>query len=226
MIVDGTIHSVADIEGPEAAGVAPGFQRKYVRLDVLGLIRGQGSIPPQVGYIVDVPMDSPRLKDMRVLAFARPVAGRPDQLQLVSRGGQIPWSPRLDSMARGIARDLVSGDAPPKITGIGNVFHVPGTLPGESETQIFLETDNGDPISLSILRRPHQTPRWAVALGDIVGEAAEPPRRETLLWYRLACGLPERLPDAALEGQGAANAAAARADYQFVRDSLGPCGRN
>lgn len=227
LIVDGTIRSTVEIDGPEAAGVAPGDIRLYVQLDVLGLVRGQSALAPRVGYVVDVPRDArgraPKLKNLRVLVFARPVAGRPAQLQLVSRNAQQPWSPALDAMTRKVARDLLSGEAPPEITGVGHAFHVPGTLPGEGETQIFLETDSGAPVSLSILSRPHQTKRWAVALGDIVGEAARPPERETLLWYRLACSLPQELPDSSVADQDPANAEAAREDYRFVLQSLGSC---
>ena len=35
--------------------------------------------------------------------------------------------------------------APPAITGVANGFHVPGTLPGEGETQLFLNTSTGEP---------------------------------------------------------------------------------
>src|SRR5207253_7979853 len=98
--------------------------------------------------------------------------------------------------ARRIAADLVAADTPPTITGIGNAFHVPGALPGEGETQIFLTTADNRPVSLSILRRPGEQPRWAVALSEIVDEAAAPPARDTLLWYRLACSLPAALPAA------------------------------
>ena len=83
-------------------------------------------------------------------------------------------------------QEVVAPDAPPAITGLGNAFHVPGTLPGEGETQIFVQTATGAPISLSILRRPGEQRRWAVALGEVVDDAAAPPPRDTLLWYRLA----------------------------------------
>src|SRR3546814_1145016 len=40
----------------------------------------------------------------------------------------------------------VAADAPPVITGVGCAFHVPGSLPGEGETQIFLATADGSPV--------------------------------------------------------------------------------
>ncbi|GAA0728457.1 hypothetical protein [Sphingomonas japonica] len=227
LVIDGAIRSAARIRGAEALGVAPGRERYYVEVDVLGLVRGTGGLPPRVGYLVDVPLDArgraPRLKGLRMIAFARPVAGRPAQVQLVSLDAQQPWSPELDAQVRAIAREVVAPDAPPQITGIGNAFHVPGTLPGEGETQIFLTTARNDPVSLSILRRPGQAPRWGVALGEIVDDSAEPPRRDTLLWYRLACGLPDALPETALQSTEPDAAMLAREDYQFVRRALGPC---
>ena len=227
IIIDGAINSAVRIRGAEAAGLEPGFERFYVTVDVLALIKGQAGLPPQVGYVVDVPLDrngrTPRLKKLRILAFARPVSGRPAQLQLIGPHAQQPWSPALDAMIRKIAKEAVAPDAPPQITGVGNAFHVPGTIPGEGETQIFVNTSSGAPISLSVLTRPNTGKHWAVALGDIVDDAAKPPPRDSLLWYRLACGLPRHLPDSSLSGQNPANADAAREDYQFVLDALGPC---
>ena len=230
LIVDATIDSVVRIKGEEAFGVAPGMARFYVNADVIALIRGTAGIPKQVGYLVDVPIDSqgdtPRLKRLRVLLFARPVANRPSQLQLVAPDAQRPWSPAADALVRQIAREAVAPDAPPIITGVGNAFHVPGSLPGEGETQIFLSTADGSPVSLSILSRPGQQKRWAVALSEIVDAAAAPPAPNTLLWYRLACALPAELPESSLDAADPANARIAREDYRFVLRSLGPCDRS
>ncbi|WP_246586930.1 hypothetical protein [Stakelama flava] len=227
LVIDGVVNSAVRIKGQEAADAPPGYARFYEQINVNALIGGSGALPARVGYVVDVPFSPdgrpPRLRDMRVIAFARPVPGRPAQLQLVARDAQKPWSPELDRMVRSIITESVSQDAPPALTGIGNAFHVPGTIPGEGETQIFLTTSDA-PISISILSRPNQQRQWSVSTGDIVDNSAGPPRPDTLLWYRLACGLPQKLPDAALAGQEPSNAAAARDDYQFVRNQLGPCG--
>jgi hypothetical protein len=80
-------------------------------------------------------------------------------------------------------------------------------------------------VSLSILRRPGEAPRWAVALSEVVDESAIIPKPETLLWYRLACGLPPTLPARALEDADGAATAAIRRDYALVLEGLGPCGR-
>ncbi|HVJ00225.1 MAG TPA: hypothetical protein VM657_14290 [Sphingomonas sp.] len=230
MIVDAVIDSVVRIKGEEASGVAPGMARFYVNAQVQTLIRGSSGIPRKVGYLVDVPIDSqgdvPRLKHLRVLLFARPVANRPDQLQLVAPDAQRPWSPAADALVRRIAREAIAADAPPVITGVGNAFHVPGSLPGEGETQIFLSTADGSPVSLSILSRPGEQKRWAVALSEIVDAAAAPPEPDTLLWYRLACALPAQLPESSLDAADPANAQKAREDYRFVLRSLGPCDRS
>ena len=110
------------------------------------------------------------------------------------------------------------------MTGVGAAFHVPGSLPGEGETQIFLQTADARPVSLSVLRRPGEEPRWAVALGEIVDEAATPPARDTLLWYRLACFLPATLPQASTASLEEADARQASEDYAFVLARLGACG--
>lgn len=229
LVIDATIRSTSRIKGAEAAAVPPGFARLYVEADVLALIRGPGAVPPRVGYLLDIAIDArgriPKLKKARVLLFARPVAGSAGQIQLVTPGAQLPWTPAGDALVRRIAADVVSRDAPPVVTGVGNAFHVPGSLPGEGETQIFLTTADGRPVSLSILRRPGERPRWAVALSEIVDDAAAPVRRDTLLWYRLACALPPELPDSSTASIDPAAADLARSDYRFVIAQLGACGR-
>lgn len=228
-ILDARIRSSTRIKGPEAANVAAGRMRFYVEADVLALIRADAAMPTRVGYVVDVPLDArgraPKLNKRRVLLFARPVAGQTTMIQLTTLDAQRDWNAELDALVRSIARDVVAPDAPPAVTGLGNAFHVPGSLPGEGETQIFVQTANGAPISLSILRRPGEQKRWSVALGEIVDDAAAAPARDTLLWYRLACGLPRSLPATSLADEDPANIAAAREDYRFVLDQLGPCKR-
>jgi hypothetical protein len=229
LAIDVRIRSAQRIRGPESAGVPAGQTRFYVQADVLALIRGNEAVPQRVGYLVDVAADArgrtPKLNRERFLVIARTVAGRPGELQLAGADAHRRWTPELDALVRRITAETVRPDAPPRITGIGNAFHVPGSLPGEGETQVFLTTDDGRPVSLSILRRPGEETRWAVALSEIVDEAAGPPQRDTLLWYRLACGLPAALPERSLASLDAANAGIAREDYQFVRTALGPCGR-
>lgn len=229
LVIDATIRSTGRIKGAEAAAVPPGLARLYVEADVLALIRGPGAVPPRVGYLLDIPVDArgriPKLKKARVLLFARPVAGSAGQIQLVSPGAQLPWTPAGDALVRRIAADVLSRDAPPVVTGVGNAFHVPGSLPGEGETQVFLTTADGRPVSLSILRRPGERPRWAVALSEIVDDSAAPVRRDTLLWYRLACALPPELPESSTASIEPSDADLARGDYRFVIAQLGPCGR-
>jgi hypothetical protein len=229
VIVDVTIQSVERLKNADAVDLAPGMARLLVTADVHNLLRGPDVLPPQITYLFDVATDPkghiPRLKKARVMLFARPVAGRPNQVQLTGSTSQQDWTSGLDLLTRRIAADVVSPTAPPVVTGIGNAFHVPGSLPGEGETQIFLTTADGRPVSLSVLRRPGEQTRWAVALSEIVDEAAAPPAPDTLLWYRLACFLPDQLPEKSLASNDADNAAAAREDYRFVLRSLGRCNR-
>jgi len=219
------------LKDEQAAGVPPGLARVYVAADMVGLIRAPGPLPARVAYLVDLPRDSkgkaPKIrKGTEFLILAAPVPGRPGELRLVAPDAQIPFTPAEAERLRGIVREAAGTAAPPRITGIGKAFHVPGNIPGESETQIFLQTADGRPVSLSVLRRPGQTPQWAVALSEIVDEAAAPPAPGTLLWYRLACTLPSRLPAQSLGEADSGGAAAIQSDYRFVLDRLGPCLRN
>ncbi len=230
VIIDSTIRSAEKLKGPEAVGAPAGYARLYVQADVLALIRGSDSVPARIGYILDVLPDSrgklPKLGKLRVLLYGRPVPRLANQIQLTGPDSQRRWTPALDALSRRIATEALAADAPPVVTGIGNAFHVSGSLPGEGETQIFLTTRDTRPVSISILRRPGQQPSWAVSLTEIVDESAAPPQRDTLLWYRLACALPAQLPSAAVEKMGEGDAAIAIQDYAFVIRSLGQCTRS
>lgn len=211
-------------------GVRPGFARFYVEAALVSLIRAPQSLPARLAYLVDLPRDAkgkpPKLrKGARMLLLAAPVAGKAGELQLVAPDAQLEASTENMTRVRAIVREATSAVAPPRITGIGRAFHVPGAILGESETQIFLQTAQGSPVSLTILRRPGQTAQWAVALGEIVDESAAPPEPGTLLWYRLACGLPAAMPRQSLAEGDAEAARAIVADYRLVLDRLGPCTR-
>lgn len=216
------------LKDARAAGVRPGLARFYVEADTVSLLRGAQGIAARVRYLVDLPRDSagraPKLrKRSEHILFAEAVAGRPGELRLIAPDAQMAWSAGQADLLRAILRESSAGSPPPRVTGIGRAFNVPGSLPGESETQIFLQTADGRPVSLNVLRRPGQTPRWSVALSEIVDDSAEPPRPQTLLWYRLACTLPQALPSQSLIE--AESPDAIRADYKLVLDGLGRCER-
>lgn len=229
LVIDSVIRSAVKLDGAQAIGTPPGYVRLYVEADVIALIRGKEAVPARIGWLYDVAPDArgrlPKLSKRRVLAFARPIAGRASQVQLTGADSQRDWSAPAEALTRRIITESIAPDAPPRITAIGNAFHVAGTLPGAGETQIFLQTETRRPVSLNVIRQPGEAPRWAVALSEIVDEAAAPPPRDTLLWYRLACGLPRALPNAALQSMEPADQRAAAEDYRFILDALGPCTR-
>jgi hypothetical protein len=206
-----------------------GSVRFYVEGDVIALIRGAQAVPPKLVWLVDMRPDSrgkiPKLKKAQVLLAALPVAGRPGEVRLAARDAQVFWSPGVESRARAVVTAAIAPDAPPPVTGISSAFHTAGTITGEGETQIFLSTTGGAPVSISILTRPGQAKRWAVALGEIVDESAGPPAVDTLTWYRLACFLPAALPTSAVAELPPSDADAARVDYGFVLQALGTCPR-
>jgi hypothetical protein len=219
------------VEAKRAPDLKPGMARFYVEASLVSLIRSPQTLPARLSYVVDLPLDSkgkaPKLrKGSEFLLLASPVAGRPGEVRLVAPDAQIAFTPERAAMLRSIVREASSASPPPRIAGIGRAFHVPGAIRGESETQLFLQTAGGTPVSLTVLRRPGQTAQWAVALSEIVDEAAEPPAPGTLLWYRLACGLPRTLPRQSLAEADSEAAAAIVADYRLVLERLGPCVRS
>ena len=229
LIVDVTIRNVRKLSAEQSAGVPASFERTLVEADVMALIRGQGGITPRVRFLLDVPKNAkgkiPKLQKQRIYLFGRQVAGRPGEIQLARPNALALFSTTNDALVRAITQEAVQVDAPRRITSVSSAFHSAGTILGEGETQIFLKTDNDQPLSLTILSRPGQQRQWAVSTAEVIDASATAPQRSTLLWYRLACGLPRALPSDRVEGASNADTARAQADYKFVIDSLGPCGR-
>lgn len=214
----------------ELAGNVASSQRRYlVTADIVALIRGRDGLPPRITYVVDVAPNArgkwPKLEKTQAIVFALPVAGRPLEIRLVAPDAQQPATPELATLVRNLLNEARSPSAPPQVLGVGEAFHVESAVPGEGETQIFLNAADGRPLSLSVWRQPGVAPRWAVSVGEIVDQDAEPPARDTLLWYRLACALPPRLPTSSVELLSDGDAIVAGEDYASVIAGLGPCRR-
>lgn len=229
LVIRAQIRRQITVKPERAPGLAPGFARLYIEARTLGLIAGTKPVGESLAYLVDVPLNAKgkpdKLKDREVILFADVVEGRPSSIQLTGRHAQLDYSPAFEARLRPVLTSLVSGERPPKVTGIRDALAVEGTLAGESETQIFLETGSRSPVSVTVLRRPGQRPVWGVSWGEIIDSSASAPRPETLRWYRLACALPARLPSSANLAREPAARRLAEADYAFVVQQLGPCER-
>ena len=231
IIVDVTVGKSTTIKREDAPGLRPDSARLLVNGSVNTLLRGRDGVPGEVQFLIDLPTDAkgraPKIKGQRMFVFARPVTGRPMLLQPVLPDSVVGFSAVNDGLIRRATREAVAINAPPVITGIGQAFHFPGIIAGEGETQIFLDTQGGAPISINVVSRSGVAPLWNVSLGEVVDTQARAPEKDSLLWYRLACGaLPARLPVESLASKTQAANVKADSDYQFVRQALGPCQRS
>jgi hypothetical protein len=221
------IRTAKRISGAQAKTVLPGRKRFLIAADVMTLIRGTGGLAPRIAYLIDVAPDAkgkmPKLTGGQALIFASAVPGQPGEVRLVSPDAQIAATPARIQQIRSILLEASAENAPPAITGVGNAFHVAGAIPGEGETQIFLETAQGRPVSLSVIRTASAAPLWSVSLGEIVDQGAGPPVKNTLLWYRLACFLPNVLPESSFVDVSPESAQIAAEDYRTILEGLGGC---
>ncbi|MXO60335.1 hypothetical protein GRI89_12375 [Altererythrobacter salegens] len=217
------------VEPERSPGLAPGKVRLYLETGTEALLKAPEAQGESLKYLVDVPLGAkgkvPKLKKLSFIVFAQAVPSRPGELQLVAPDAQLPADPTTEARVRAVIAELSAPDAPPRITGVRDAMSVAGNLAGESETQLFLDTANGTPVSLTVVRRPGMAPAWGVSWTEIVDQAARPPERGTAAWYRLACFLPRELPDKAYLQRDNASRAQARADYTLVIDQLGQCSR-
>ena len=229
VIVRAQIREQIAVESERSPGLAPGHVRLFIQARTSALIAGTGVLGESLRYLVDVPVDAkgkpPKLKNLEVFLFARTAADRPGELQLLSNSSMIPVTQLDEARLRSVIADFTAPDQPPRILGIRDALSVPGNLAGESETQIFLDAEDGRPVSLSIIRRPGMAPVWGVSWTEIVDQAARPPQEGTVEWYRLACFLPDMLPVRANLTRDRAAYQQAAADYRYVLDTLPPCER-
>jgi hypothetical protein len=223
------IRQAVRLKGQDAQTVQAGRRRFLITAEVLALIRSREPMPPRITYVVDVATGAdgkfPKLTKGEWILFSKPVTGYPSEVRLVSPDAQMMATPDALSRARAILKEAAAADAPPVVTGVTSAFYVAGTVEGEGETQIFLDTADNRPVSFTISRASGAPPRWSVALGDVVDQGSGAPPRDTLAWYRLACFLPAALPAAAAADLESAAAQKAGEDYRTVITGLGACPR-
>jgi hypothetical protein len=229
LIVDARVKKITKVPPDQAVGVPATIQRLLVEAEVMALIRGNEGVAGSVRFLLDVPKDAkgkiPKLTKMRYFLLGNKAAGLPGTIRLSRPDALIEWSAGNDAMLRAITKEAVVIDAPQPITGLTSAFHSPGTVIGEGETQVFVETKTNQIYSLSVFSRPNETKRWAVSTGEVIDESATAPAKNTLLWYRLACGLPRTLDAKLVETPEAENVKRAQADYAYVIGAIGPCDR-
>ncbi len=230
LVLRAQVMKLVRVEDERAPGLKPGQGRFYIKAKTLALLAGGIPLGESLTYLADLPLDArgrpPRLKKQDVLLFARPVAGRPGELQLVARDGQVAWDPATEATLRDILVAMVAPDAPAQVTGVREAIHVPGNLAGAGETQIFLATADRSAASITVRHAPGRPPAWGASFSELVADVGNPPRRDTLEWYRLACFLPHTLPAGANLSDGSASRSQALADYRMVLGELGICRRN
>lgn len=206
----------------------PARQRYLITADVVSVIRAPGGIAPRVEFLYAARRDAqgrlPKLAKANVTIAALPVSGKPQALQLASPDALIMGNASDAATVRSIITAVLDPAAPPEITGVGSAFHTTGTLEGEGDTQIFLTTRDGRPISFNVIRTPAAAPRWSISTDELVDASGAQPRRDTLLWYRLACFLPQTLPPSATAANPD-NAAIVAEDYATIIRGLGRCVR-
>lgn len=228
LVVQAQIRRTAPVE--QARGSAPGYGRFYVEALTQALLTGSSPIGESVRYLVDLPVDAkgraPKLKKHSVFLFARTVEGRPGELQLVNPRAQLAWTPERDARVRSVLKDVLARDAPAKVTGVRELLYVPGNLAGQGETQIFLKTGDSSAASITVRHEPGAPVRWGVSFSELTADIGNPPSKDSLEWYRLACALPQDTPPAANVSGSEGDKAQAAADYRTVLAALGPCERH
>jgi len=227
IIVDIMIKKIKKLSESQTTTVPSNRKRVLIIAEVQALIRGENGINSEIRFLFDAPIDSRgkliKLKKRRFIAFGHSIEGRLDFIRLVEPSSITSHNSNVSSQVRSITAAALENNAPQAITGVSSAFHSPGTVIGEGETQIFLDTEFGQPMAISITSRSGEEKRWSVSTSEVIDINANEPLRDSLLGYRLACNLPNGIESSALESSNRDNNLKAAADYRFVREAIGPC---
>lgn len=227
VVLVGVVEKVDRLSRRDAPDVPPAEVRALVQLKTQTVLKAPAVMPEGAAWLwqgrADARGKAPFTRQDQVLGFAQPLSGgaRPEvqALQLVSAAAQQPWSAEAEGKVRAILQEAQRpGAAGLMVTGINDAFRSEGDIPGVSESQFFLQTQGGRPVTLVVRHEPGKPADVLAGAGDLV-DRAQPVRPETLLWRGLACGLPDTLPPALADREGLA------ADYAVAKASIGPCGR-
>lgn len=229
LIIRAEVRKIAPVEPERARGVRQGWTRYYIEARTQALISGDMALGQSLRYLVDMPPDpggkTPAIRKKTVLLFATSAQGAAGDLQLAAPDAQVLWDADTETRLRAIIAALQAPDAPPKVTGVREAIYVPGNLADEGEAQFFLTTADQSAASISVQHRPGSTPAWGVSFSEVAATVGNPPQRDTLAWYRLACFLPNTLPSGVNLSENASARAQAEADYRMVLGELGACPR-
>lgn len=211
----------------DAPDVAAGEARVLVRADLVAALKAPTLLPAGAAWIWQGPVDArgrpPFGKAAPVMVFAALLSGGGDPavqaLRLVSPHGQQPFTAQSEAAVRDILSQAIRpGAGGLMVTGVSDGFRSAGDIADSSESQFFLATEGGKPMTLIVRRAPGTAAIVRVATDEFVDRAA-PVQPSTLLWRGLACGLPDALPPRLAENPELA------ADYALARESIGLCGR-
>jgi len=227
VIVRATARRVAPLSRRLAPDLPPGEIRVLMEADLVDVLKASGILPARARWLWQGPA-GPRGRppfaagDELILFLVReagPGGGPGADYRLANAAGQLRWTDALEREVRTILSEVRRPDAPAAIRAIANGFHVPGTVAGESESQFFLVTEDGRPMTLVVLRRPGAEPVVRLATGDLIDDSAVEIVRDTLVWRALACTMPGELPPALAADPGL------RADFAEMRRRIGACNR-
>lgn len=227
VVILATVRNADRLGRRHAPDVPAGETRVLVRADLSAALKAPSLLPASAAWLWQGRADArgrpPFGRAAPVMVFATPVSGGGDPavqpLRLISPHGQQPWSAEIEASVRDILSQAVRpGAGGLMVTGVSDGFRTEGDVTGASETQFFLATRGGRPMTMVVRRAPASPATVQVATDDLVDRAA-PVQPFTLLWRGLACGLPEALPERLAGNPDLA------ADYVLARNLIGPCGR-
>lgn len=227
VVIEGEVRRVRRIGGRAAADVPAGESRHLVELDLTAALKAPGVLPARAEWLWQGPgRNAPVAKGAQLQVFlADPRAGpAPEVMQyrLIAPDAMRRRTPADDAALRAILGEARQpGAAGLMVTGVSAGFRTEGTVAGRSESQFFLTTTGGRPLTLTVTRTPDAPPAVSVATGDVIAASAQAIQPRTLVWRALSCGLPAQLPDTLAESVAADPGLAE--DYALARAGLADC---
>lgn len=208
----------------EQRSTTPGLIKLIIEADVMAVLKAPDLVPGRITYLWEGPAAAngkvPNYKKQVFMAYLMPDITADTSYKLLNLSAQQPWTDQDEQTLRAIIKEFATDPVASlrRVTGVRNGFINTNEDGNPSDTYFTVQTASGELISLIL-----QGEKVLISNSDSIAEGV-PVLPRTLPWFQLACGLPESLPDSALEDQPSPDDATHLRDtYAKILKYLGAC---
>lgn len=219
VVLSARVSRISKVSRDQAVGLGIGGERRLITADVESVIQAPAAIPARIRFLADwYPQDGgdafPNLKKLKLLLFLQTVPDRDDHYVLTGRESLVIWQPEIETKVRTLSGSAL---APPVKGFVAR--DVAGLFAWGDRTQILIDGTDGRRVTADVPAAAEEPIQVAF---DDTGQQRVTVQPASMIWYQLACVLPQKLPDTTWQAYRTMTFDP-RAAYADFRARLGPC---